>query len=110
MPVAGVASPGYSFSMIDRDRLAEVRERFAELRAAQERGAVDDRLVSAVTDDLEWLIERVEGLADDNERLARMVADITDVVRDAKRERLAPVTEAIDAALGDSGDGSGETN
>lgn len=85
--------------MIDRERLQRARERLDELRAAQGRGEVDLALSAAIASDLEWLIDRADALAGDNERLAGLVADITEMVRDAKRRRLVPVTDSIGDAL-----------
>jgi hypothetical protein len=61
--------------MIDRQRLETARGRLAGLRAAQERGEVDLGLCAAIAADLEWLIDRADALAGDNQRLARLVAE-----------------------------------
>jgi hypothetical protein len=90
--------------MIDRQRLERARGRLAELRAAQERGEVDLGLCAAIAADLEWLIDRADALAGDNQRLAGLVADITEMVRDAKKRRFVPVTDTIGDALGSDGD------
>jgi hypothetical protein len=80
--------------VIDRSRLAEIAER---CRAGQQ-----------TSEDVLWLIEQVERLADDNQRLSRLVADITEMVRDAKRRRLTPIADDIESALRRDGEEDGE--
>jgi hypothetical protein len=88
--------------LIDRDRLADVSARC--------------RAGNAASSDLEWLLEEIQRLADDNQRLAALVAEITEMVRDARRRRTMPVADDIQNALdrarsqksGRGGAGNGE--
>ncbi len=85
--------------MMDPTTLEGVRARQDKRRNALITGQPTSDDWHAAIADLEWLLEEATRMQHDNERLARLVGDISQIVSDAKEKRRRRVAEAIRTTL-----------